>query len=89
MRVAQVKARGVNQRPIAVFGGDFKTPEGRFREGVLDGAAFVGVVAVGAKSVIRSDQQNARSGSFETHDVAVTELAAIQTDIVRSDPGGQ
>ena len=85
MCVAQIKTRGVDQRTIAVFGSDFKTPQRRFRKSVFHGAALVGIVAIGAKGVIRSRQQHAWPGSFKTHDVAIAELAAIQTDIVRSD----
>src|SRR5882672_11433402 len=40
MRVTQVKGGGVNQRPTAFFGSNFKSPQRRFSKGVFDCAAF-------------------------------------------------
>src|SRR6266850_454696 len=89
MRVAQVKGGGVDQRPAAFFGRNFKSPQRRFGKSVFDRAAFVGVVAVRTKAVVRCYQQNAGPGAFEAHDVTLAKLASIQTDIVRTDGGGQ
>src|SRR5258706_186998 len=82
MSIAQKERGGVDQRPIAFFGADFKSPQSRFRESVLHRASFVSVVAVRAVTIVRCDQKHARPGPFKTHDIALSQLAAIQTDII-------
>src|SRR5712691_9514711 len=89
MNVAQIESSGVNQRAIAFFGGDFKSPQRRFGECVPDGATLVGIIAVRAKRLVRSDQQNLRADALETHDMTLSKLAAVQTKVVRTNAGGQ
>lgn len=89
MNVAQKEVGGVDEYSIAFFGCDFKSPKSRFSERFFYRESLVLVVRRGAEIVVRSDEQDTWSNSIETHDCAVAELSAIETDVVRTDSGRQ
>src|SRR5689334_17238185 len=89
MNVAKEKVRGVDEHTSAFFRGDFKAPERRLRERVFHCVTFVRVVGDGAKIIVRRDEQHAWTTAIEAHDRAGAELTAIESDVVRTDAGGQ
>ena len=52
MVVAQIERSGVNQDTLAFFSGDFKSPEGRFRERVFKRSSLIDVVTDRAISLV-------------------------------------
>src|SRR5436309_4249167 len=58
MNVAQIKSSRINQRAIAFFRRNFKSPNDGFRESVLNRAALVSIVTVRAKRFVRSNQRS-------------------------------
>ncbi len=89
MRVTQIKRRRIDQRASSFFRRDFKAPQSRFSESVSDRAPLISVVTVGAERVVRCYQKDAGTGALEAHDVALTKLAPIKTEVIRSNAGGQ
>ena len=89
MEIAKIKRGRIDQGAITFLCGDFKSPQSRFSKRVFDSTPLISVVAVGAIALVRYDQQNARAGPLEAHDVALTKLSSIQTDIIRSNARGQ
>src|ERR1700732_1530519 len=86
--IAKKKISGVHQGAAVLFGGDREAPKSRLREGIVDGAELVGIVADGAIVQIRLNEQNLGAAALEAHDARIAELAAIEADVVRSDAGG-
>src|SRR5437867_43247 len=89
MHVTQIEIRGIDQRAVTIFSSDFKSPERRFSKRILDRSPLVTVVAVRAEFLVRRYQQNLRTRALESHDVALSQLPSIQTDIVGTDSSRQ
>ena len=89
MNVTQIKRGRIHQDAIAFFGAHLETPQRRFSECVFHGPPLIGVIAVSAECVVLSDQQNARTRAFEAHDIGLTKLPSIQTNVIRADASGQ
>ena len=82
MKVAQVERCCIYQRAIAFFGGDFKSPQDGFCERIFYRASFISTFAFGAEAFVRSNQQNAGASTLESHDVMLSELTSIQTEVI-------
>src|SRR5688572_26803585 len=89
VNVAQIKIGRVHKHASALLGCDFETPQRGFSKRVFHRKPFIRVIAVRAKTIIRRDEQHAWSTAIETHDRAVAELTAIESDVVRADARGQ
>src|SRR5712692_13704 len=89
MSITQIKSCRIDERMPTLFRPHFKSPKRRFCESVFDRAPLISVVAVGAKRIVRCDQQNARPGALKANNVALAKLTSIQTDVIRSNAGGQ
>src|SRR5512132_2387391 len=89
MNVAYVKTRRIDEDVIAFFSRVLEPPQRRFCERVAYCQTLVGIVCRCAKVVVGRNQQDARAGAIESNDSAPAELAAIETDVVRSDSRGE
>src|SRR6185503_3664515 len=89
VNVAQEEARRIYQNTIAIFGGNFESPERRFGKCIFHCQALVGIVGAGAETIVRRHQQDTWSNAIEPNDIAITELGAIEANVVPSNTGGQ
>src|SRR4029077_2256400 len=89
MPIAQKEIGCVDEDRRAITRFNLECPEHRPSEGVLDGAALVGIGGEGAVTIVRLDHQDLRSDPIEADDVRLTELTAIEADRIRSHSGGE
>src|SRR5947207_14171153 len=71
------------------FGGHREAPEDRPGKRVFDRFAFGGIAAARPEIEVRLRHQHLRAHTMKADDPAAGFLAAIETDIVRSESGGQ
>ena len=86
--IAKEEIGGIHQYVAVRFGAYGKTPEHGFGEGIGHGATLGGIGAGGAKRFVALHQQHARTDAFKFHQAAGAFAAAVETDIVRSQAGG-
>ena len=70
-----------------LFGFHSETPDDRLREGFFHCPAFQRVVGDGAIALVRLDQEHLRAVADKANHKRSADLAAIETDIVRSHTG--
>ena len=83
--VPQDEVGAVHQHGAVALGLDFETPDDRLGEGLFHRPPLIGVVADGAKAVVRLDHQEPRTDPVEPNDLFAPQLAPIKPDIVRAD----
>ena len=89
VRIAQEEIGGIDEDILAFFGGHGETPQRRFGERIADGAALVRVVGHGAIFKILFDKEDLGPAAFESDDGGFAKLAAVESDVVRTDSGGE
>ena len=88
--VAHEEVGRVNQQASAGFGRDRETPQDRLRERILDRLPFERILAARSKRLVRLHQHHARPDALEVNQPSAAAAgAAVETDIVRAEPGGQ
>ena len=84
--VADQPVGRVHQHAPARLGRDREAPQDRARERVAHGPHLLGVRRVGAKGVLRLDQQHLGPGALEEDDALALQLSTVQADVVRAQP---
>ena len=86
MRIAQEKICRVHQRVILFLCFHLETPQRGLRKRIVDRAPFVGIVAHCAVFEVFLDQQYLRPAPLEAHDACPSQLPAVQSNVIRTDP---
>jgi len=84
MGVPQKEVSGVHQHTIIVIGLHRESGDCRFRKRILHCSSFRCVVGGRTKRVVRLDQQHLVTDAFKPYNARVPKLAAIETNVVRS-----
>src|SRR5207247_7300484 len=87
VKISEQEIGSVDQHMSATLGGDRETEQHRLGERVFDRFALGRVATRRSKRRVRLDHQDLRSDPLEADDAAAAFLAAIEADIVRSQPG--
>ncbi len=87
--VADHEVGRVDEHAAIGLGDDVEAPHHRRREGVLDGPPLGRVVGPGPEPQVGLDEQHAPPDPLEPDDPLAAELAPVEPDVVRPEPGGQ
>src|SRR5262249_5871618 len=87
--IAKEEIGRVHERMVLLFRADGESPKHGFRKGIANGAALVCIVANRAIVEILMNQQHFWPAAVEADDARSPELAAVQSDVVRSDSCGK
>ena len=89
VRVTEEEFGGVNEYGVVLFGGNFKSPEHRLREGAADGIALFSIVRDSAKLLIFSHQEDLFAATLKMDHVAFAGLATIQANVIGTHAVGE
>ena len=89
LHVAQQERGGVDEKAVAGASGHGEPEQDRGGERVVHGPSLVRVRRRGPVAVVRLDHQDLPAHPLEPHDARSADLAAVETNVVRPDPGGQ
>ena len=89
VRIPEEEVGGVDEHALSLGGLDREAPEHRPREGIGHGASLGGVTRARPVPVVLRDEQHARTGALETHDLPRPELMAVEAYRVRSESRGE
>ena len=89
VRVAEEERRHVDEHRAVRLRLDREPPEDRGGERLLERPRLVGVAGVDPVALVGLNHQHPGADALEPHDGGRPELAAVEPDIVRPDPGGE